>query len=202
MKLKFYIAAVSLCFSLSVQAQKDSRAREVLEKTESAYLHTSGVMAEFKGSNTGTICLMDDKFHLNSGGIETWFDGQTQWSYVKQNEEVNVSEPTQEELQSINPYALLSLYKQGYNYTYAGKKKVNGKLGTEIVLTPEVKGNVASIHIVVDASFHPLSLQILGSGGEENEFIITSYKTQQNFSANEFVFPSKKYPEADVIDLR
>ena len=60
--------------------------------------------------------LKGNRFYLNSGGIQSWFDGTTQWSYLESSEEVNVSNPTPEELQTINPYALLSIYKSGYNY--------------------------------------------------------------------------------------
>lgn len=58
--------------------------------------------------------LEGDKFTFRGDGVTTWFDGHTQWSYLSSADEVNVSEPTPEELQSINPYALLSLYEQGY----------------------------------------------------------------------------------------
>ena len=62
--------------------------------------------------------LKGNRFYLNSGGIQSWFDGTTQWSYLESSEEVNVSNPTPDELQTINPYALLSIYKSGYNYKY------------------------------------------------------------------------------------
>lgn len=66
------------------------------------------------GSSSGSICLKGDKFVLEAGGVTTWFDGHTQWSYLVSSDEVNVSEPTADELQSLNPYAWLSLYRNGY----------------------------------------------------------------------------------------
>ena len=38
--------------------------------------------------------LSGQKFVVNMGGTITWFDGKTMWSYVKKNEEVNVTTPT------------------------------------------------------------------------------------------------------------
>ena len=46
----------------------------------------------------------------------TWYNGETQWSYMKANDEVNVSVPTPEEQQSMNPYTFVNLYKEGYHY--------------------------------------------------------------------------------------
>ncbi len=67
-----------------------------------------------EGNSNGSICLKDDKFLLETEGMTTWFDGRTQWSYLASSDEVNVSEPTPEELQGINPYAWLSLYKKDF----------------------------------------------------------------------------------------
>ena len=69
---------------------------------------------EQQGSYAGVLYLEGEKFVVETEGMKTWFDGHTQWSYVASADEVNVSEPTQEELQTLNPYAWLSLYKQGY----------------------------------------------------------------------------------------
>ena len=102
-----------------LQAQSDAKAREILDKTAAAFRQAQAVSITFGGTQEGTLLLKGNKFHLNTGDVETWFDGKTQWSYLRQNEEVNVSTPTPEELQSINPYVLLDHYSQHYNSLYS-----------------------------------------------------------------------------------
>lgn len=199
---KICLLALAACLSLSGFAQKDKQAREVLDKTAQTLAQAGGVRATFGGTTEGTLLLKGDKFYLNSGGVQSWFDGKTQWSYLESNEEVNISSPTPEELQTINPYSLLSIYKKGYNYKYAGTKSRNGKQGYEVILTPESKQDIASITLFVSKAYHPLYIKVEQSNNSVNEIIVTSYHTQQPLDDMTFRFDKKKYPNAEVIDLR
>lgn len=197
-----YLLALTFLFSVSLFAQKDKQAREVLEKTANALQQAGGIRATFEGSNNGTLLLKGDQFYLNSGGVQSWFDGKTQWSYLESSEEVNVSNPTPEELQTINPYALLSIYKNGYNYKYAGTKNRNGRQGFEVILTPEQKQDIASITLFVSKTYQPLYMKVEQSNKASNEIIVTSYQTNQPLDNATFKFDKKKFPNAEVIDLR
>ena len=95
-----------------------------------------GVKATFKadnftegnlqGSATGTMCIQGNKFQMTTPDMITWYNGETQWSYMKANDEVNVSVPTPEEQQSMNPYTFVNLYKEGYHYQLK-EKTLRGK---------------------------------------------------------------------------
>lgn len=114
-----YICLFGLALPLSAQKLD---AQDILDRTATTFRQAGGIQADFtvqtyakgvlQGSSVGTIRLKGEKFLLDADGVKTWFDGRTQWSYLTNSDEVNVSEPTPEELQSINPYALLSIYKQ------------------------------------------------------------------------------------------
>ncbi len=41
-------------------------------------------------------------------------NGKTQWTYLKKTNEVNVSNPTQAQQMSMNPYTFINIYKTGY----------------------------------------------------------------------------------------
>lgn len=197
-----YLLALSLFLSTCLFAQKDKQARDVLDKTAQALQQAGGIRATFEGTGSGTLLLKGNQFYLDSGGVQSWFDGKTQWSYLESSEEVNVSNPTPEELQTINPYALLSIYKNGYNYKYAGSKSRNGKQGFEVILTPEKKQDIASITLFVSQTYQPIYIKVEQSNQTVNEIIVTSYQTHQPLDNATFKFDKKKYPDAEVIDLR
>ena len=197
-----YLLLLILFLSVSLSAQKDKQAREILDKTTNALQQAGGIRATFGGTGNGTLLLKGNQFYLNSGGIQSWFDGKTQWSYLESSEEVNVSNPTPEELQTINPYALLSIYKNGYNYKYAGTKSRNGKQGFEVILTPENKQDITSITLFVSQTYQPLYIKVEQNNKSANEIIVTSYQTNQPLDNATFKFDKKKFPNAEVIDLR
>ena len=197
-----YLLVLILFLSVSLSAQKDKQAREILDKTANALQQAGGIRATCGGTGNGTLLLKGNQFYLNSGGIQSWFDGKTQWSYLESSEEVNVSNPTPEELQTINPYALLSIYKNGYNYKYAGTKSRNGKQGFEVILTPENKQDITSITLFVSQTYQPLYIKVEQSNKSANEIIVTSYQTNQPLDNATFKFDKKKFPNAEVIDLR
>ena len=197
-----YLLVLILFLSVSLSAQKDKQAREILDKTTNALQQAGGIRATFGGTGNGTLLLKGNQFYLNSGGIQSWFDGKTQWSYLESSEEVNVSNPTPEELQTINPYALLSIYKNGYNYKYAGTKSRNGKQGFEVILTPENKQDITSITLFVSQTYQPLYIKVEQNNKSANEIIVTSYQTNQPLDNATFKFDKKKFPNAELIDLR
>ena len=91
-----------LLLTLTTTAQT---ARQVLDKTAAALSNKGGITASFSVKNgvSGTISVKGRKFHATTAQGMVWFDGKTQWTYVKQNSEVNVSNPTSSELQAVNP---------------------------------------------------------------------------------------------------
>lgn len=199
---RIYTLFFLLMLTLSLSAQQDTKAKNILDKTVKKYNQSKGISVIFGGSQSGKLLLKGEKFQLTTQDVTTWFDGQTQWSYLKQNEEVNISTPTPEELRAINPYAWLSLYKQGFNYRYSGVKTREGKQGHEIVLTPQTKQDIQSITLLIGSDYEPIYIGILPTEGQMQEFIVHNYRTQLNLNDNAFRFDKSKYPNTEIIDMR
>lgn len=200
---KIFLAVLLMGIAwLQAAAQQDAKAESILNKMAATYRQAGGISLTFGGTQRGKLLLKGDKFYLESGGIQTWFDGKTQWSYVSQNEEVNVSTPTPEELQSINPYALLTSYKKSFNYRYVGEKTRQGKRGQEILLTPKASQDVKSITLNVKKNGSPVYIAIQLPNGDKQEFQVSSYQTGVNLPDATFRFNKQKYPQAEIIDLR
>lgn len=200
--MKYHILLIlMIILPLQAFAQKDARAREVLEGMTAAYTKAEGTEILFGGTMEGTLALKGEMFVLDCTGIKSWFDGKTLWSYVKDSGEVNVSTPTPEEVQAINPYTMLGMYRNGFNYKFAGIKNRNGKNCKEVILTPETEQDIKSITVGVNANMEPAYLSIDSRNGEKQDIEIKKY-TVRKLEDGFFRFNPKDYPGVEVIDLR
>ena len=185
-----------------ISAQTDAKAAEVLDKVLEDLSDNKGIRADFGGSETGFLLLKGEKFYLNNGNVQSWYDGKTQWSYVADTEEVNISHPTLEELQGINPYLILMRYKTDFNYTYKGSQTRNGVKGHEIVLTPKHSEQSEVIRVFISKTYHPLAMKMEQNGQTLSEINVTSYKTDQKLEDGMFRFNKSLFPNAEIIDMR
>lgn len=212
---KYIFSVLIALLSLPVIAQQQSQAKVILDKTAEAFRKAGGVKADFtvkavtnglvEGVENGTIQLKGEKFVLKTSDIITWFDGKTQWSYMVRNDEVNVSTPTQEELQQINPYTFLYMYQKGFSYKLGTVKTFQGKAVWEVVLTAnDKKQELESITLYVTKNaYEPVCIQLQQRGQKtRNEITVTAYQTGLDYADDVFTFDRKAYPTAEVIDLR
>ena len=213
---KYIFSVLIALLSLPVIAQQQqSQAKAVLEKTAEAFKKASGVRADFtlkalndgrlEGRENGVIQLKGEKFMLKTSETTTWFDGKTQWSYMVRNDEVNVSTPTQEELQQINPYTFLYMYQKGFSYKLGTVKTFQGKAVWEVVLTAnDKKQELESITLYVTKNtYEPLYILLQQRDQQtRNEITVTGYQTRLNYADSIFSFDKKQYPNAEIIDLR
>lgn len=196
-RLCFLITTVLFCTVTFAQT-----AKSVLDKAAANITVKSGVQASFKmtgslGNTSGTIAVKGRKFHATTPQAIVWFDGKTQWTYMKNNDEVNVTTPTESQLQAINPYNFINLYKSGYNSTL-------NKSGKDYVvhLTASSKDKkIRELFITIDkSSYHPTQVKLL-QGTKWTIFDIKDLK-KQNIPDSQFRFNAKDFPQAEVIDLR
>ena len=192
------LALLPYCLS----AQNDSRAEAILDKTLSSLSDSNGIRADFGGTENGFLLLKGEKFYLNNGNIQSWYDGETQWSYVAETEEVNVSHPTPEELQGINPYLILMRYKSDFNYSYKGELTKNGVKGHEVILRPKQSGGMDLIRVFISKAHQPLAMKVEQNGKTVSEINVPSFRTDQRLEDGMFRFNRSLYPNAEIVDLR
>ena len=177
-------------------------AKAVLDKAAATITAQSGVKANFKmttanGSTSGTIAIKGKKFYATTPQAKVWFDGKTQWTYLKNNDEVNVSNPTEAQLQAINPYNFIHLYKRGYTYTM-------NTAGTDYVIhlvANSADRKIKELFISVNKkTYQPKQVKML-QGKKWTTFDINSIK-KENIADSQFRFNAKDFPKAEVIDLR
>lgn len=201
MKLK-RILLTSLCalFSMVTFAQT---AQQVLDKTAALVGKKSGASANFSisstkyGSTSGTVAIKGNKFNARTPQSIVWYNGKTQWSYMKKTNEVNVSTPTQAQQMSMNPYTFINIYKTGYKMDM---KTTTGTYQVHLV-AENAKRSIAELYITINKGTYVPSQVRMRQGKSWSTITISNFQ-QKNISNSTFTFKSKDFPSAEIIDLR
>ena len=194
--------AIIMMLLLSVGAQAES-AKRILDKAAATVSNPGGVQAHFQmiskqfGTTEGEIAVKGNKFHATTPDATIWFDGKTQWTYMKGNDEVNISNPTEAQFQAINPYNFINIYKKGYKLE---AKKVEHFYEVHLIPTDKNR-KIQEMYIVVDeTSYHPTHVK-MKQKDKWSTIVISRLKTA-SLSDDLFKFNSKDFPQAEIIDLR
>ncbi|MDR1370861.1 MAG: hypothetical protein LBJ72_12190 [Dysgonamonadaceae bacterium] len=212
---KFRLILTILLFSLCSFAQKDAKAKEILDKASKAYeqagdmsvyfnIHIKDPDAGIAHDFDGQLRLKGVKLQLSTPDTETWFDGETQWVYMKSSQEVNISEPSEKEIQSLNPSIIFNIYKTECNYNFNSEKTDNkNRVVYEIELLPQGKSEMTRVIVQINKTdYMPVYFQIFYKNKMENKIHINKYLTKLNHPDTLFSFDESKYPDVEIIDLR
>lgn len=124
MKTNRILLCCSVLFLLlSMEPLHAQNGTQALDKVVGKFQQSNGISATFTltvfnalnepvEKQNGTIKLSGNKFYWNTTSMTVWYDGLQQWTYVKATEEVNLTEPTTEEIATVNPYILINNYKK------------------------------------------------------------------------------------------
>ena len=184
-------------------AQNPTLARKVLDKTAAVVGNKRGASAKFTvsgskiGTDSGTIAIKGSMYHVSTPKAIVWFNGKTQWSYLKSTNEVNVTTPSAAQRMKMNPYAFITLYKSGYNLG------VTTKGGYQVVhMTAQNKAQaVQEIYLTVNSKTFVPSMVKMKENGTWTTISISGF-TAKSLSNSTFTFKQKEFPSAEVIDLR
>ncbi|MGV8963449.1 MAG: LolA family protein [Candidatus Saccharimonadaceae bacterium] len=205
----------ALLLITGVKAQNSADSKALLDKASQLYEKSEGIKLSFKleilesdGSayepQNGTAMVKGNKFKLDLPFATTWFDGTTQWVLLKDANEVNISNPTVQELVSISPLALLNIYKTGYKLSKPINRTLNGKDVVEIEMMPtDKKQEFKTLNISIDKKTNVVAqVNFTTKNGSKNKLTISEYNSNNNFTNDLFTFNKHNHPGVEVIDLR
>lgn len=194
--------------------QNDSRAEKTLNEMSKKYQAMKAYSASFsqtlenpnskiKETIKGDITVMGNKFRLAMDGHEVINNGTTIWTFMKNENEVNISDydPADEE---ITPNQIYNMYQKGYKYNFLREEKQGGQVYEIIELTPEDRSNpVFKVELTINQKDKTLkSWKMFRNNGNRYTYDITNFVANPPVAANDFTFDKAKYKGVKVIDLR
>lgn len=189
--------------TMGISAADNMTARKVLDKTAAVVGKKSGAQAQFHianaklGNASGTIAIKGNKFNARTADATVWFNGKTQWTYMKKTDEVNVTTPTQAQQTQMNPLTFINMYKSGYKLSM---KTVEGKYEVRMVAENKSR-SVQEMFIVVNPkTFVPTQVR-MRQKDSWTTINISNFKATPQSDAI-FTFNKKDFPSAEIVDLR
>ncbi|MBN1927062.1 MAG: outer membrane lipoprotein carrier protein LolA [Prolixibacteraceae bacterium] len=199
--------------SINLFSQVDQKAKTILDKVSEKTNSYTSITAEFefimentdagiKETNEGRLILQKDKYQLSISGIEIFFDGKAQWTYLSDAGEVNISNPNDDE-EAINPATIFTIYEKGFKNTYLGEFTNNSRKTFKIEMVPTDEKEFERIILEIgQGTYQILSAKMFGNDGNTYTINVVTLETGKSYPESTFYFDTEKYPDVDVIDMR
>lgn len=199
---------------LTARAQQDAKAQEVLKGVSAKYKSYTSLAASFKlnrvdqktkkqDSSTGSITMSGSKFNFMMEGQTVMSDGKTTWTYIKESNEVQVSETKTSE-GAITPTTIFTMYEKGFKTKFMGEKTINNVMVQQIELVPDdTRKNYFKIILNIDKKGKYVNeARIFEKNGGIITYSIVKFTPNAAVSDDLFSFNKSKYPGVEIVDLR
>ncbi|NCA85463.1 MAG: outer membrane lipoprotein carrier protein LolA [Clostridia bacterium] len=159
--------------------------------------------ANINETTTGSALVNGDKYRLDIAGQLVISDGTTIWTVLKDSEEVQVNDVTDND-NAFSPTKMLTDYSKNYKSKLIPKTQaINGVDVYMLELTPNKKENFKTVNLYVRRSeMQPYRIEILDYNGSVYTYTLTSFKPNVAVKASDFTFSESQFPDFDIIDMR
>jgi outer membrane lipoprotein-sorting protein len=200
----------------TVFAQTDPKAKAILAEVSKKYRSYKTIKSNFtftvvnkqaqvNESQKGTLFVnaAANKYKVVMTDKDLISDGKTQWTYLKNDKEVQVSDAASND-DALNPAHVFTMYEKGFKYLYTGERKVGSKVYQTIDLSPiDTKKPYFKIRLSIDKVAKQIaSVLIFDKNGSNYTYTISGFSAAAVVPESTFVFDAKKYPGVEVVDLR
>ncbi len=159
---------------------------------------------DYEDKQNGHVYLSDAKFRLSVGDQLIISDKITVWTYLKEVNEVQISDFNPNELE-INPSEILTMWESGYIYRIAEELLYKNLSCSLLELTPEDKKlPYFKVKLLIDNKTGDIyKIQTFyKNSGLILTFEIKSVNKNPKLNEKLFLFDTKIYPGIEIVDLR
>jgi outer membrane lipoprotein-sorting protein len=154
---------------------------------------------------TGSASYKAGFYKLDIMGQIVYSDSKTNWTYLKDAEEINITDNADNQAAMMNPKTLLKDYKTNFKVKYVAEKFEANRPLVEIDMTPKViEGKkYTKITLKIDKTKKQIySVRYVGKDGVSYLIEISKFVENPAITDAEIKYSSSLYPGAEVIDMR
>ncbi|WP_163323636.1 LolA family protein [Draconibacterium mangrovi] len=198
-------------------SQSDAKAKKILDEVSAKTKEIKSMSASFVFSLVNEEIEVNDKFNGNikvkgkkycvqlpDMGVEVFSNGETIWNYMKDGNQVTISNIDDESSELMDPSSLFSIYERGFRSEFVEEKTEGGKTLYHINLFPDSDTyDVTMIEVAIDkAEMMIHSATLHSTDGNLYGILVKEMDTNTGFDDSEFVFNAANHADVEVIDFR
>lgn len=180
-------------------------AETLLSKVKAKIASSPSVEASFtinggEGPVQGSATMAADKYFMTTPVLTVWYDGRTQWTFLKSSGEVSITEPNADELMASNPFAILSSPADHYKLQMLSDSQ--GRKRVEMTPKSRMSGISKIVLFVKPDTNYPAAIVVSFDDGRSVDVVIDNIASGGAKPAGVFHYDAKRFPSTEIIDLR
>ncbi len=207
--MRYLLIALFSVIGLQGIAQKDSKAKEVLDQMGLKVKQAKGILANIQlisknnkgkalGTKSITLKMKGEKYLLNQGKMEILCDGKNIYNFDGANS-ISKSDVGESD-QALSPQKLLSgNYDKDFNFSLLSQ---NTKTATIELFPLDKRKNFQKVTLIIDKLKSALSsASILDKSNNVTDVNVVSLSYSAQWMDNLFIFNRSKYPKnVEIFD--
>ena len=213
---KVTLLIISLFATLLLVAQGSVPQMEILDQVAAKTEKYVGLKIDFtlyvenlhnakRDSYKGNAIYKTGLYKMDIMGQVVYSDGKTNWTYLRDAEEISITNNGDNEAFMTNPQAILKDYKSKFKVNFISDKFEKNRALLEFDFFPKQIENkkYSKITIRIDKTKKQIfSVRYVGKDGVNYLIEIDKMLENPTISDSEVKFSKALYPGADIIDMR
>ncbi len=154
---------------------------------------------ELLQGDKGIIYIDDNRYALLMQDMKVWCDGATQWSFMREINEVYITDAASDEAQNLSPLYVMEHYREGYSVSAVSK---NGFVTVQLKSIGENNGVDCVELYISERNNRLLAMNINMPGQGRIEVKLDGYVAKCGATDSVFECPLAEYDDAEIIDMR
>ena len=150
-------------------------------------------------NDKGIIYIDDNRYALLMQDMKVWCDGETQWSYMREINEVYITDAAADEAQNLSPLYVMEHYREGFSRSAVSK---DGFTAVMLKAMNEDSDVECVLLLISEENYRLVSMIISMPGQGAVEIDLDGYVADCGVADDVFACPLDDYREAEIIDMR
>ncbi len=207
LKYILLLLAIMLCLPLSAQrvdadALLDKVAADIKDNAPVRMDYSYKVYdddGELLQVDKGMLCVDNERYALLMENMMVWCNGVAQWSYMREIDEIYVTEASSDEAQNLSPLYVVECYRDGYKSSLTDR----GDCWFVKLQAADEEADVEKVELLVSKSNNRLEAMFIYMSGQGMvEVLLDGYTPKCVVPDDSFECPLDEFPGVEVVDMR